>query len=134
MNKPIICLLLLIACLSAVGISATSQSPLLGKWQTEYELEGDRFSIVYQFKDVEGKLKCYSLYTKTSKGQLEKHQALVMDAIDFENGTGTARYSLTYEGETYEVDATLKLEDNRILTVEYSYYGYGDTETWKRIP
>lgn len=114
---------------------ATSQSngSLMGKWEAQYEVEGQKVSSGFEFKKDQGKLICQTLYLKDADGNGEPYSAVVMTHVDFKNGKGTARYTMKYEGETYEVDADLELTNAHTLKISYSYYGYSETETWKRV-
>ena len=88
---------------------AQSSSSLIGQWKTTYEVEGEKIHVNYQFKNINGKLLCRTLSLKDDKGNEKAYNAIVMSDIQLKNGNGKAKYILKYEGETYEVIATLKL-------------------------
>ncbi|MEO1628940.1 MAG: hypothetical protein AAFV25_27585, partial [Bacteroidota bacterium] len=83
-------------------------------------------------KDDGGKLLCHTLSLKDDQGRGEAYHSLVMTDIRFQGKKGEAQYLFKYEGETYEVKAALHLTSANTLEVSYSYYGYSDTEIWKR--
>ncbi|MEL6635625.1 MAG: hypothetical protein AAFW73_08120 [Bacteroidota bacterium] len=118
--------------IALAGAKAQSDHSLIGKWQSLYEVEGEKIRVDYQFKNEREKLGCYAVLFKDDAGNEEAANTVVMSSIDFENQRGKAQYLLQYEGETYEVEATLRLINAQTLEVHYSYYGYADTETWKR--
>jgi hypothetical protein len=70
---------------------------------------------------------------KDNRGNGEAYYTLVMSDISFQNGKGTALYVMEYEGEKYEVEASLRLINSRLLKVSYGYYGYSETETWNKV-
>lgn len=115
------------------NVKAQSYSSLIGQWKTIYEIEGEKIHVNYQFSYDNEKLLCRTLSLKDDKGNGEAYEVVVMSDIHFEKGKGEAKYSLKYEGETYEITATLQLINTNTLEVSYSYYGYTDTEVWKRI-
>ena len=111
---------------------AQSDHSLIGNWQSLYEVEGEKIRVDYQFRDEGKKLLCYAVLFKDDAGNAEAANTVVMSNIDFENQKGKAQYVFQYEGETYEVEAALHLVNAQTLEVHYSYYGYADTEIWKR--
>ena len=119
--------------LLAVAPAPQAASTLLGKWASSFEWEGEQVHIQYEFRTVQGKLLCYSVQLADANGDALQDNTLVMTNIEFANGSGTATFTIKDEGETYEADATLKLTNSNTLQVDYSYYWYSDSETWKRI-
>jgi hypothetical protein len=121
----------------AVAMSTTVQAQnmdsLIGKWTTTYNIEGETIETTYEFKKVDGTLKVYTVQHKNSKGQVQKESELVMNTIAFKNKKGTCKYILKYEGKIYNIPSDFVLKDDKTLELSYSYYGYSDTEIWKRI-
>ena len=114
-------------------LKAQSNNSLIGKWETTYEIEGEKMNVVYQFKNEGKKLKCYTLFLKDDKGNGEAYDSIVMADVHFKDKTGNAEYVLKYEGEIYKVQAYLQLINENSLEVSYSYYGYADTEIWRKV-
>ncbi|MDN5215141.1 hypothetical protein QQ020_23880 [Fulvivirgaceae bacterium BMA12] len=110
-----------------------SNSLLIGKWKTSYNDDGEKGFITYEIKTVDGKLKGHTQYIEDDKGNGEDYSSLVLKNIRFSDGKGKATYVIEYEGETYEAEASLTLVDVNTLKIHYSYMGYSDTETWKRV-
>jgi hypothetical protein len=131
--KTLRILLLILAAVSITALFAQSKSALPGKWTASYEVEGEEINIQYEFKYKNGKLSCYTLHMKDNRGNGEAYYTLVMSDISFQNGKGTALYVMEYEGEKYEVEASLRLINSRLLKVSYGYYGYSETETWNKV-
>lgn len=109
-----------------------SQNNLLGKWKTTYDYEGQKLDVVYEIKNNSNKVKAFSI-KMTILGESQKDDTMVMSNITMNDGKGKTKYYIEYEGKKYNVDAKLKLKDNNTLIVSYSYYGYSDNETWKRV-
>ena len=106
---------------------------LIGKWKTSYHEDGEKGFITYEIKTVDGKLKGYTQYIEDDKGNGEDYTSLALKNIRFSDDKGEATYIVEYEGETYDAEASLRLVDANTLKIHYSYMGYSDTETWKRV-
>ncbi len=124
--------LLALAAISITALFAQSKDTLLGKWDASYDVEGEKINVRYEFKYKNGKLLCYTLNIKDDQGNGEAYHSLAMSDITFQHGKGTAQYVMEYEGEKYEVEASLRLINAKTLQVSYSYYGYPETETWTK--
>ena len=131
--KKIKIILLAFIVIALAHVNAQPTHPLIGKWQTVYDLEGEKVYVNYQFKKINGKLFCTTLFLKDEKGNSEAYNTVAMSDIDFENKKGKAQYMLKYEGELYEVEASLYLTNANTLEVRYSYYGYTNAEIWKKV-
>ncbi|MCT4631063.1 hypothetical protein [Winogradskyella sp.] len=114
-------------------ITAQNTNDLIGKWETSYNDKGKNYIVVYEFKKEDKTVKAYTVLIKDEKGEQLEDNSLVLSKIEFKNKKGTCIYSLEYEGELYEIKSKLNLKDNNTLVLSYSYYGFSDTETWKRI-
>jgi hypothetical protein len=114
-------------------ITAQNTNDLIGKWETSYNDKGKNYTVVYEFKKEDKTVKAYTVLIKDEKGEQLEDNSLVLSKIEFKNKKGTCIYSLEYEGELYEIKSKLNLKDNNTLVLSYSYYGFSDTETWKRI-
>ncbi|MFD2567266.1 hypothetical protein [Pseudotenacibaculum haliotis] len=104
---------------------------LTGKWKVTYKsLEG---SIVYDIKK-EGKLfNAYTSEIQDENGYGEKVTAvktLIIKSFNGKRGKGT--YKVEFEGKKYNVPCKIKLIDKHTFQLSYDYYGYKDTEVWKR--
>ena len=111
-------------------IQGQSISDLLGKWTADYEMDGEEFSIVYEFQSKEGKTLCYARSMTNDEGQSVSINTLAMNNITFTNSNGTANYMIDYDDEKYEVEADLELTSKDRLEVSYFYWGFGDDEVW----
>lgn len=131
MNTLIITIFLVF--LSITRISSQSNDSLLGKWQTTYEENGEKAFVSYEFKNVDGRLKCYTFYIKDDKGEGTKYHSLAMENIVLKEGNGKAKYRYNEEGKKYVFDANLYLKNENTLQISYSYWGYSNTEIWKRL-
>ncbi|HAP60438.1 MAG TPA: hypothetical protein DCR93_13405, partial [Cytophagales bacterium] len=118
--------------LAAQPSAESSSDALIGKWKADYEMEGEAFRVVYEFTLANGQLVGYARSMQDARDE-ESTNTLVMDNIVFLDGRGTANYSIDYEGERYEVEATLELTRPDRLTVRYSYYGYAEEEVWHKM-
>ena len=126
--------LTLIALLMLVFAPCIGQSAdeLIGRWTADYEMDDEKFSVVYEFKYSSSRLVAYARIIRSSGGETVPMNDLVMNDIKFLEGKGTANYMIDYEGERYEVEAELEMTGTGKLKVSYSYYGFGDDETWVR--
>lgn len=118
--------------INALHMNAQNQS-LAGQWESRYELEGEKFEIAFEFKDDKGALQCHTLFLRDDQGNTENYDSIAMTDIQWKDKKGKAQYFFEYEGETYEVEASLHLVDANTLEVQYSYYGYSETEIWKKV-
>ncbi|MEW7277808.1 hypothetical protein ABW636_04370 [Aquimarina sp. 2201CG1-2-11] len=119
--------------LITTSIKGQSTTNLIGKWQTTYDDEGEKSYVTYEFKNVSGKLKCYTRYLKNDKGEGVKYTSLAMDKITLSNGKGNGKYKYNEGNKKYVFDAKLHLKNLTTLYVSYSFWGYSNTEIWKRI-
>ncbi|PCE66037.1 hypothetical protein [Sediminicola luteus] len=129
--KSIQLLILILACTLGHQAHAQNQEKLHGHWKTTYDYQGDKVEVTYQIKTEAKKTQARTV-KMSMQGQSEKDDTLVMSNITMSNGKGSTKYHIEYEGEKYDVDAKLKLVDKNTLEVSYDFYGYSDTETWKR--
>lgn len=118
--------------ITTISLKAQSATDLLGKWKSTYEYEGQKGTVIYTFKNENGKLKAYAVLETDDKGNSKKMNTLTLDKISFKNGKGKGKYHTEYDGKNYELKATLTLQDDSTLKVYYSTWGYSDTEIWKR--
>lgn len=106
---------------------------IIGNWKVSYNGPDYKGSVVYQIKK-EGKV--FNAYTHeyqdengfSEKAKGEKH--LVIQSFDGYKGKGI--YMIDYEGEKYNIDCVIDMVDENTFKLSYDYYGYSDTETWKR--
>ncbi|MGB0891127.1 MAG: hypothetical protein ACPGUU_02160 [Flavobacteriaceae bacterium] len=112
-------------------LDTQKSTSLAGKWKVNYKsLKG---SVVYNMKK-EGKL--YNAFTyeiQDENGYGEKVPAvktLIIKSFDGKKGKGI--YKIEYEGKKYDVPCRIKLVDVNTFQLSYNYYGYKDTEVWKK--
>ena len=104
-------------------------------WQGKYEVsfEGLKEKAIYEIKNTDGQLSCYSVALIDAEGNRYDDNSLVMKSISIEEYKATAKYTIDYEGEKYEVDSQILMDEEGNLTLSYTYYGYEGKETWTRI-
>ena len=106
-----------------------ASSELIGKWETSYDMEGEKVIIIYEIKKEQGKYKAYSVLLKNAKGESQPDNTLVMPNIQLGKKSD---YVIEYEGKKYDIKADVKLKSKNTLEVFYDYYGYKNTEVWKK--
>ncbi len=126
-------LMLIILLLFSIWINAQDGNVLIGKWETSYEEDGEKFYVTYEFKNINRKLKCYTLYIKDDKDEGAKYYSLAMEKIRMKEGKGDAKYKYNEGNKKYVFDAKLILKKTDILYVSYSFWGYSNTEIWKKV-
>lgn len=126
-------LIAIVMVLTISSVSSQSNSDLLGKWETIYEDNGNTYVVTYEFKNVDKTVKAYSILIKDGQNGAEKDNSIAMDEVQLKSGKGNAKYIIADEGKIYEMNAKLNMKDQNTLEVRYSYWGYSDTEIWKRI-
>ncbi len=118
----------------------SSDEPLLttielqGKWGVTYDSEDFTGTMVYDLKKEGKAINAYLVEYQDENGYGEAangEKVLVIKKFDGKKGKGV--YSVAYEGETYEVDCKITIIDEKTFQLSYDYYGYGDTETWKKL-
>jgi hypothetical protein len=126
-----------LALLSFLGLmitaNAQSQEALIGQWEGKYEENGEVIYITYQFKKEGNQLKCYTMSIKDDRGEEGAYTDLVMEDIVFKDGKGKAKYLYSEDDENYTLKAKLYLKTDHTLHISYSYWGFSDTEVWKRL-
>ncbi len=106
---------------------------IIGKWAVSYNTKDFTGTIVYDIKKEKTIFNAYTSVYEDLKGnaqQAEKSKTLTIRSFDGYKGKGT--YTIDYKGETYEVDCNIDMIDENTFKLSYDYYGYSDTETWKR--
>ncbi|MDY8136446.1 hypothetical protein [Aquimarina sp. 2201CG5-10] len=124
---------IVITIIAFTSSQAQTNDTLIGKWETSYEEDGEKAYVTYEFKKVKEELKCYTLSIKNDKGEGGKYNSLAMKNIILNNGKGKAKYVYNEKGKNYVFDAKLNLKNENTLNISYSYWGYSNTEIWKRI-
>lgn len=109
----------------------TIQAVWLSKYEVTYE--GLKEKSVYQIKKEEGTLKCYSVELIDSSGNRYPDNTLVMSQLEIDNYTAKSNYKIEYEGEKYDVESYLIMNEAGDISLSYTYYGFNGKETWKRI-
>ncbi|MEM9142283.1 MAG: hypothetical protein AAGA86_04800 [Bacteroidota bacterium] len=129
--KIMVCAFFMVALLS--GAKAQDAKALLGKWETVYKDKEGTAHITYEFVNENGQLLCYTRYIADEGGNGSEYNTLAMKNIHFKAGTGKALFMYKADKEVYELKASLELEGTNALQVSYSYWGYSDTEQWKKV-
>jgi major membrane immunogen (membrane-anchored lipoprotein) len=109
-------------------------STLEGHWKVTYNSQDLKGAMVYSIKKEGKKFIAYTYEMQDENGYGQKtpaEKALTIKSFNGKRANGT--YKLEYEGKTYDVPCKIKLIDTNTFQLSYDYYGYGDTETWKRV-
>jgi SHS2 domain-containing protein len=107
---------------------------LAGQWKVTYNAQNLKGAVVYKIKKEGKKLTAYTYEMQDENGYGQKtsiEKALTINAFKGKNANGI--YKLEYEGKTYDVPCKIILIDANTFKLSYDYYGYSDTETWKRV-
>ncbi len=119
------------------SIKNTNKTPktdyIIGKWKVNYDTDSFKGSIVYKVKKEGDYYVAYTYQYTDDKGNTEKAEnteTLIIKAFDGYNGTGV--YTIEYEQQQYQVECQINMTDENTLKLSYDYYGYGDTETWRK--
>ena len=104
-------------------------------WQGKYQVsfEGLAEKSIYEIRTVDGQLQCYSVTLIDAQGNRYEANSLVMKSIALDAYKATAKYQIDYEGERFEVDVQMLMDNDGNVTLSYEYYGYQGKETWTRI-
>lgn len=108
---------------------------LLGKWTALYDSKEFKGSIVYDIKNEGGLLNGYIHSLLDENGYSFEDDSvgkkiLIVQSFDGEAGKGI--YKVDYAGKQYDIECTIQMLDEKTFELTYDYYGYGDTETWKK--
>jgi len=104
-----------------------------GKWAVTYDTEEFRGVVVYSIKKENSLFNAYVVAYRDLQGNQENadgSKSLIINKFDGYKGYGV--YNIDYEGEVYEVECRIDMLDENTFQLSYEYYGYVDTETWKR--
>ncbi|WP_299839507.1 hypothetical protein [uncultured Tenacibaculum sp.] len=107
---------------------------LVGKWKVNYNSETFKGAIVYNIKKDGNTFNAYTYEYIDMEGYREKaknKKILIITSVGSENGKGV--YNIKYENNVYDVPCTIKIIDNNSFIISYDYFGYSDSETWKRL-
>lgn len=114
------------------GTTGQKEVSLVGKWQVAYKsLSG---SVVYNMKKEGRLLNAYTSEIRDENGYGEKIpvvKTLIIKSFNGQRGRGT--YKVEFEGKKYDVPCKIQLIDKYTFQLSYDYYGYKDTEVWKRV-
>lgn len=111
-----------------------SVKDITGKWKVVYNSEEFKGSIIYNLINENNLINAYTWEYQDENGNREKAAneiALIIQKFDGSNGKGS--YNIMYEGKKYDVDCEIKIINKTTFELSYDYYGYGDTETWKKL-
>ncbi|MCE7996087.1 MAG: hypothetical protein HEP71_29175 [Roseivirga sp.] len=104
-------------------------------WLSKYEVtfEGLQEKAVYQIKKEGNSLKCYSIELIDALGNRYPDSTLVMSQIELDEYTAKSNYKIEYEGNKYDVESYLVMNEAGDISLNYTYYEYSGKETWKRL-
>lgn len=107
---------------------------IIGKWIVKYNEEDFEGAIVYDIRKEGTKFNAYTYEYQDTKGHGEKaEQTKTLVLKSFDGYTGKGIYTINYEGEKYEVACDVNMIDDTTFKLSYTYYGYSDVETWKKL-
>ncbi len=112
----------------------SSTDYIIGKWKVLYNSDEFKGTIVYKLEKEEGKYNAYTFQYEDENGYTEKaEETKTLIISEFDGYKGEGIYMLTYEGKQYDVSCQIDMVDENTFKLSYDYYGYSDTETWKRF-
>ena len=107
---------------------------LLGTWKVTYNSDEFVGAIIYELKKENGVIKAFTREYQDENGYGEKAgNEVALIVKEFDGSKGKGQYNITYEGEKYSIDCDIKIINKITFELSYDYYGYGDTETWKKL-
>ncbi|MEM9024559.1 MAG: hypothetical protein AAGB22_12505, partial [Bacteroidota bacterium] len=123
--------------------AATAASPaynpetdfLTGTWKVSYETEEFTGAVIYSLKKEGTAFVAYTSRYEDEKGrsqQADNAKTLILESFDGYIGHGI--YTMEYEGERYDASCRIDMVDENTFELRYEFQGYGDVETWKRLP
>ena len=113
--------------------SKTDVGFLVGKWKVKYSSKEFTGAIVYKIKKEGSVYNAYTHSYEDENGYSEKAEGIKSLTIkSFSENSAKGIYSIEYEGENYDVDCRITKDSDTSFTLSYDYYGYRDTETWKK--
>ncbi len=115
------------------GVSAEQAPYLLGKWEVNYSSKEFTGTVVYDIKQEQKELVAYTYQYKDTNGYTEKAEgAKVLTIHSFDGKEGKGTYTTEYEGKTLDIACKIEKVDAKTLKLSYDYYGYSESETWKK--
>ncbi len=104
-------------------------------WKGRYEVtfEGIKEKSVYEVREENGGLQCYSVVQIDASGNRYDDNTLLMKALKIDEYLAKAEYEISYEGQTYTVQSSLQMDEKGDIHLSYHYEGYTIRETWKRL-
>ncbi|WP_394751058.1 hypothetical protein [Spongiimicrobium salis] len=106
---------------------------IVGKWKVTYTDKDFKGAVIYDIKKEGRIFNAYTYQYQDEKGNTEKAEGTKTLSIkEFDGDTGKGIYSVAYEQQQYQVDCKIDVLDENTFKLQYDYFGYGDSETWKR--
>ena len=106
---------------------------IVGKWKVAYNDEDFKGAIVYDIKKEGILFNAYTYQYQDENGYAKKGEGTKTLTIkNFDGNKGKGIYSIEYEQQQYEVDCQIDVINENTFKLSYDYYGFSDTETWKR--
>ncbi|MEM9546446.1 MAG: hypothetical protein AAGA77_10770 [Bacteroidota bacterium] len=106
---------------------------LIGTWKVKYTSEEFTGAVVYKIKKEGSVYNAYTYRYEDENGYSEKAEEIKSLTIKpFSGNSAKGMYRIAYEGEKYEVECQIKKISDTSFSLSYDYYGYSDTETWKK--
>lgn len=118
---------------SETSVNDPESDFLIDKWQVSYKTEDYNGAIIYDIKKEDKTFNAYlHQYVDQMGYAVNAEGDKVLTVTKFNGRKGKGIYTITYEGEQYEVACKLARVDENTFSLSYDYYGYADVETWKR--
>ncbi|MEM7187330.1 MAG: hypothetical protein AAF466_11790 [Bacteroidota bacterium] len=106
---------------------------LEGLWKVRYRSTEFNGNVVFSIKKENDRYNAYMHQYEDEHGYSEEADGeKALEITQFDGAKGSGIYPFEYENEVYEIECDIKKVDENTFELSYDYYGYSDTETWKR--
>jgi hypothetical protein len=104
-------------------------------WKGRYEVtfEGIEEKSIYEIREEQNVLRCYSIAYIDASGNRYKDETLLMPSLHIDEYKAEADYKIEYDGTEYKVKSKLQMDEDGNIWLNYEYSGYEGSESWKRI-
>ncbi len=107
---------------------------IIGKWKVNYHSKDFNGAVIYDLKKEQHIFNAYTYEYQDQNGNTEHAKSSKILSIEkFDGHKGEGIYNIEYEGKQYDVPCTIDMIDENTFKLSYDYYGYSDTETWKKL-
>ncbi|OUS01076.1 hypothetical protein A9Q86_10055 [Flavobacteriales bacterium 33_180_T64] len=107
---------------------------ITGKWKVAYNDESFKGVIVYEIKKKGNSFHANIFEYQDEEGNTQKAEDdKVLTIKSFDGIKGKGMYMIVFEEDEYRVKCNIDVLDENTFKLSYDYYGYSDTEIWKRL-